>query len=226
MVNPATTARNAGLLYLVIIVCGISGGVLRAETGVPDAGAMPAFRLGIVMDLVMALADVGVGVLLFFLLAPVSRVLSAMAMAFRLAQASILGLNLLNLVLAAELAARGDALAATFLSAHAAGYDLGLAFFAVNCILTAVLLVRAGFMPNALGAMIGLSGLIYLTGSLLRVAAPALAEAFAPAYGAAFVAELAFCLYLTSRGFGSARRRDLRQAERRTGTQETAPRLA
>lgn len=205
MAHPAATARIAGLLYLIIIVCGIAGGVLRAQAGVPDAGSMPAFRLGIVMDLAMALADVGVGVLLFFLLAPVSRMLSAMAMAFRLAQASILGLNLLNLVLAAELAARGDPLSSTFLGAHGAGYDLGLAFFAINCILTAVLIVRAEFLPTLLGAMIGLSGLVYLTGSLLRVVAPALAEGFAPAYGGAFVAELAFCLYLMSRGLDAAR---------------------
>lgn len=194
--DPKRSARLAGALYLLIILSGITGGVLRSQLAPESLG----FRLSILADVAMALADVGVGVLLYFLLLPVSRVLSMLAMAFRLAQAAGIGLNLLNLVLAAELAQRGDPLAATFFTAHGIGYDLSLFFFAINCFLTGALVYRAPFMPRSLGAMIGAAGLVYLVGSSLRVVAPALAELIAPAYGLTLIAELSLCLYLLTRG--------------------------
>ena len=208
--RPVAVARVAGLLYLVIIVAGVGGEALVrgpiAVAGDPSqtvanlvAAELP-FRLSVMGDALMALADVALGVLLFFLLRPVSRVLSMMAMAFRLAQAAILGINLLNLLLAASFAGRGDPLAAAFLEAHGVGYDLGLLFFAINCVLVGALVYRAGFMPRAIGAALGLSGLVYFVGSTLRVVAPELAPAVAPAYALPLVAELAFCGWLLIRG--------------------------
>lgn len=208
--RPVAVARVAGLLYLVIIVCGIGGEALvRGPLGVPgDAGqtvtnlvaAELTFRVSVMADVVMALADVALGALLYFLLSPVSAVMSMMAMAFRLAQAAILGVNLLNLMLAARFAGEGDPLAAVFLEAHGVGYDLGLFFFAVNCLLVGALVYRARFIPRAIGALLGLSGLVYLVGSTIRVVAPELAEVVAPAYGLPLVAELAFCAWLLVRG--------------------------
>jgi hypothetical protein len=50
-----------------------------------------------------------------------------------------------------------------------------------------------------------LSGLVYMTGSALRLADPTIAEAFAPAYGVPVLAESAFCLWLLFAGAGARR---------------------
>jgi hypothetical protein len=191
---PKTTARAAGALYLVIIVTGIAGGALRATHAPSD----PAFAASILMDATMALADVGVGVLLYALLRVVHPTLSMMAMAFRLAQAACIGLNLVHLVLAVRLTP--DPLAQTFLSAHAIGYDLSLFFFAINCLLTGALVARSGFLPRGLGWMLAGAGGVYLVGSTLQVVAPGLGESFAPAYAITLVSELSMCVYLMTRG--------------------------
>ncbi len=207
-------ARLAGLLDLVIIVCGIGGDLLVRQpilAGGPDGvaerllAAERAFRLSILADVAMVLADVALGALLFVLLARIDRTLSLLALAFRLGQAAVLSANLVQLQQALTLAGLpelGDRerLVQNALEAHAAGYDLGLFLFAVNCLLVAVLLVRGRALPALIGVGVGIAGVIYLIGSTLRFAAPELGEAFAAAYLIPAVAELALCVWLLARG--------------------------
>lgn len=134
-----------------------------------------------------------------------------MAMAFRLAQAAVLGLNLVHLDRALALAhntalevGQRDALVSELLEAHAAGYDLGLLFFAINCLLVAVLLVRSRVVPRVIGLGVGAAGVVYLVGSVLRIVAPALVEVVAPAYAIPLLAELGFCGWLIVRGLDVA----------------------
>lgn len=204
MLRPVPCARTAGILYLIIIVCGVSAGVLRESIGVPGAETAATFRLTILLDAAMAIADVGLAVLLFYLLLPVSRMLSTLAMTFRLTQAAILGMNLVNLAMAAQLGAQGDPLAEDYLSAHANGFDIGLFFFAVNCFLTGYLVMRAAYFPKLIGVLIGISGVIYLAGSTIRIAAPHLSDPYAPVYGFVLLAELAFCIYLLTKGLNQS----------------------
>lgn len=215
-IAPHRLARIAGVLYLVIIACGIGGQAFvrepllastPAETVANLLAAELPFRLSILADVAMVIADVALGVALYVLLAPVSRALSLAAMAFRLAQAAALGINLVNLERAISLAkspifeaAQRDALVTSHLDAYAAGYDLGLFFFAVNCVLVGVLLWRSGFVPRILGVGIAVTGGVYLVGSTLRIVAPALAGPFAAAYAVPVIAELALCIWLLSRG--------------------------
>jgi hypothetical protein len=210
--SPDRLARVAGGLYLVIIVCGVGGeAFLRGPlivAGDPTStaenviAAEPFFRIGILADVVMVLCDVALAVLLFVLLEPAGRVLSLLAMAFRLVQAAILGLNLQNLERAVALVthgldgAREDALALRLLDAHAVGYDLGLFFFGVNCMLVATLLARAPFAARTLSVMMALAGVVYLAGSTVRLVVPGWIDAFAPAYVLPLVAELLFCVWL------------------------------
>lgn len=217
---PVATARLAGALYLVIIVCGIFGeAFVRGSLVVADNPAATAhnilaapslFRLGFVADTVMALSDVALAVLLYVLFKRVNETLALMAMVFRLLQAAILGTNLLNhyaalLVLGANgsggafSAPQLETLSLLLLSFQAHGYDLGLIFFGINCLLIAVLIKLAPAFPNFLGVLIGLAGLVYLTGSFLRFLAPALSVSFQPVYVVPVVAETAFCLWLLSR---------------------------
>jgi hypothetical protein len=186
--------RLAGLFYLLIILCGITAEVgLRMplrENGVTGGGALSSLRLSILADLLMALADVAVAVLLFALLRSRGLWLAATASVFRLIQAAgiLAGLGWL-------VAALGDpAQAAAYMAVHSTVYDLSLAFFAVTCAATGLLLLRGG--PGWLGwALIG-SGAVYGTGTVLRVIAPDLAEVFAAAYVLPLVSEVAFAIWL------------------------------
>ena len=226
---PAPTqghARLAGLLYLLIIVLGIgSEAFIRGPIQVPgDAAATAAnvlaneglFRIGIYADALMAMADVGLGVLLFVLLWRTGPVLALGAGLFRLVQAAIIGLNLLQPLQALALLsgpigldpAQAEVLGALMLDAHGAGYDLGLLFFGVNSVLTGILLWKSETFPGLLGVALAAAGAVYLVGSSLVVLAPSLSGTFSFAYLVPVIAESAFCLYLLVRGLPT-RRADL-----------------
>lgn len=209
-------ARLAGVLYLVIILCGVGGdGLVRSpitakggiETVTQLLAAESAFRASILADVLMVLADIGLGGLLYILLAPVNKTLALLAMVFRLAQASILGLNLVHLTQAVSLAhtsvfseAQRSALVNTALQSHAIGYDLGLFCFAFNCIAVGLLLLRMKPVLRWIGGGIILAGLVYLIGSTLRIVAPTLASSFAAAYLIPLITEVAFCGWLLVSG--------------------------
>ncbi|SLN60223.1 hypothetical protein ROJ8625_03057 [Roseivivax jejudonensis] len=209
--------RWAGLLYLTIIVCGIGAEVgLRAPLiDFADAGATAAailgapatFRLAIVADLVMAAADVALALLLFEIFRHAAPGLARAAMVFRLMQAGLIAANLLNMQAAWLVVAAGQdiaglapdqraGLAALFLNLHAHGYDLGLVFFGINSLLTAVLIWHSELFPRWLGVALGAAGAVYLIGSGLRFGAPEMLPFFMPAYAVPVLAESAFCLAL------------------------------
>jgi hypothetical protein len=241
MTSPATApslrpaAAIAGALYFVIIMAGVwSEAAVRGPILVPDdpvttlAGLHASLgwvRASIAADTVMLIADVALAVLLFRLLQVYGLTLALTAMAFRLMQAAVLGANLLNLQAAVLLADSsgatsmlGDdtaaALATLRLQAHAEGYDLGLAFFGVNTLLTSVLLLRSRWTPRALGLLMAAAGVVYLVGGSLRLLAPNLSSAFAPAYVLPLLAESAFCLWLLWVGLGRGKPPPQREATR------------
>lgn len=201
---PHQHARFAGLCYLIIVLCGVGSEVaLRGplidlgsaeETVQAITAETLRFRLSIMADVVMALADAALAVLLFLMFRPVSAGLALGALVFRLLQSGIIAVGLLNLQ--AALIVDNAGLSLSFITLHAYGYDLGLIFFAVNCFLTASLIINSGFIPRVLGIGIGLSGLVYLTGSILRFLAPDLHGLVVPAYVLPLIAETAFCLWL------------------------------
>ena len=106
------TARTAGVLYVIIIACGLFAEIgVRSrliEAGDPAATARNIidspllFRFGIAADIVMFIADVAIAIVLYQLLRPLGRTLSLLAAAFRITQTAIIGLNLLNMFQAAR----------------------------------------------------------------------------------------------------------------------------
>lgn len=197
----------AGLLYLVIIACGVwSEGVARAALitpGAPEAtqeaiAAAPAlWGFSIAADLLMLLADVAIAAVFLRLFAASSPLLAPLAFALRLVQAALIGAALLPLTLAPQMPADllGHAIAL-----HGLGYDLGLIFFAVNCVAMAAMLCRAGLAGRLLPLGLAGSGAVYLAGSVTALFAPALNAAMQPAYVLPLLAETAFCLWLMDRG--------------------------
>jgi hypothetical protein len=224
--SPVIYARIAGILYLLIIVFGISSEMfIRSSLIVAgDAAATAAnilaskglFRAGFAADALMVLCDVAIAVLFYILLKPVSKILSLSAAVFRLAQAAILGFNLLNYYAALMLlGAPGNAsvfgserlntLASFYLDMHGHGYDIGLIFFGVSCLILGYLIIRSDYFPAVFGYGIAASGVVYLLGSFSLFLAPSLVSIFEPLYAIPFVAELAFCLWLLIKGVRDAR---------------------
>jgi len=219
--SPQAVARTAGVLYLIIIVFGMLSELLvRTSMIVPGdpaataeaIGASPGlFRSGFLMDSIMFLSDVALAVLLYVLLKPVSKVVALVAMCFRLGQAAVLALNLLNYH-AAILLLTGPAYAASlggeqvsglsylFLDLHAHGYDLGLLLFGVHCLLLGYLVFRSGYLPRALGVLMVAAGFTYLVGSYTRFLAPGYVPVVAPIYAIAVVSEVSLCVWLLVRG--------------------------
>ncbi len=219
------TARLAGVVYLTLFISGIVAEFfVRTSLIVPgDAlvtasqiGAAPGlFRIGIVADLVMIVSDILLAILFYQILKPVSATLSAIAAAFRLTQAMILGINLLNLYLVLELVGgapylaplaggTAEALALFFANAHDTGYALGLVFFGVSLAFVGYLTIRAEYLPTILGALLLVAALGYLTDSMARTVLLDY-ERFAPIFDTvvfvpAFVSELAMSLWLVIRG--------------------------
>lgn len=213
-------ARTAGFLYLLIILCGITAEVVVRSALVIQGDPMASmeniqnstglYYLGFVLDVVMLLCDVAIAVLFYHLLKHVSKTLALMAAAFRLTQAAVLGVNLLNFytpilllsyatfdVFNTEQVAN---LMSLFLQMHSYGYDLGLMFFAVSNLVLGYLLIRSAHFPSALGYLVQVAAIVYLVGSLVHFLWPSALALVQPAYVIPLVAELAFCLYLLIKG--------------------------
>ena len=220
--SPQRWARVCGLLYLAIIVLGLFGEVVvRGTLVVPgDAGATLAriaaspglWRAGLVGDLLMQVLDLPVLLLLYLLLRPVNRNLALLATLVNLIQTAVLATNKLTLLvpllllepgvhLQAFTAAQLQAMAFVAIQAHGYGFGIGLIFFGFACLLRGWLLFGSGYFPKALGVLMVLAGLCYLTNSLALLLAPQLASVLFPAILIpAFVAELSLSLWLMVRG--------------------------
>ena len=215
-------ARWAGVLYLIIILCaGFSEGYVRvglvspgdaAATATAIRGSETLFRVGFVTDIVAFLSDVAVAVLFYVLLRPAGHVLAMMAGAFRLAQATILGLNMLNHLSAAFLLGGAtylatldpselEALALLSMEQHRYGYLIGQMFFGVHCIMAGVLIRKAWYFPTFLGVLIGVAGFGYLADGLMYFLLPEAAPSTSPFFiTPVVVGELTLCGGLLVKG--------------------------
>lgn len=216
------TARTAGVLYVIIIVCG-----LFAELGVrsrlieADDPATTAqniidapvlFRAGLAADIVMFLADVAIAVVLYQLLRPLGRTLSLLAAAFRMTQTAVIGLNLLSMFQAVRILDDADhlgafdddqsaSLALLHLEAHEYGYILGLAFFGASTLTVAYLALTSGQMPRPLGVLLGLAGTGYLVDTFSHFLVAGYDGSASPIILApALIAEVWFALWLLTKG--------------------------
>lgn len=216
------TARVAGVLYVVIIACGLFAEVaVRSrliESGDPGATARnildsPAlFRAGVAADIIMFIADVAIAVVLYQLLKPLSRTLSLLAAAFRMTQTAVIALNLLNMFQAQRIlddasylgalgTEQNETLALLYLDAHKYGYLLGLTFFGVSTLIVAYLALASKQMPRPLGVLLGLAGAGYLIDTFTYFLIPGYGGAASPIVLApALVAEIWFAIWLLTRG--------------------------
>lgn len=230
------TARTAGVLYLIIIACGLFAEIgVRSQLIEPGDPATTAqniidspvlFRAGLAADIVMFIADVALAIVLYQLFKPLSRTLSMLAAAFRLTQTAIIGLNLLNMFQAVRIVddvdylnvfadGQADALALLYLDAHKYGYLLGLAFFGASTLIISYLALSSRQVPRPLGVLLGLAGAGYLVDTFSFLLIPDYDGSASPIVLApALIAEIWFALWLLTKG---------RRLEELTPAERTAP---
>jgi hypothetical protein len=216
-------ARITGILYLIIIVCaGFSQGAVRellvvwgdsATTASNISENLTFFKAGIITDLIAFMCDIGVSVLLYYLLAPVGKVLSMLAAAFRLiAHPAIGSLNLLNQYAAARVienptiadtvsnVAMQDA-SLFFMELHYVGYLIAGALFGIHCLLLGILLYRSSFFPSVLGVLLAFSAVGYLIESFGYILVPEFKSTFALIVGiTAVLGEVSLTIWLLAKG--------------------------
>lgn len=211
---PQRTARIAGLLYLVLAVCGgfaeffvRQGLIVRgdAEATVANILASPSlFRFGIFAELVGQVAFVLLVIALYRVLKPVGRDLANAMAALVLVAVTITSLNMLNQVAPLVLLSGAPylgvfepsqlhALALGFLDLHEAGYMIAQVFFGLWLLPLGILIVRSGFLPKVIGAFLMLA----CAGYVVDVATYLLAPGFGITFSEfTFVGELMLMLWL------------------------------
>ncbi len=204
-------ARTAGALYLLTFVTSIpalalkapSLAAIRSGNPVPDGGALVA---SVVLELVLALACAGTGVALLLLLLRQSAVRGLGFLASRLVEASLVVLGAAVLLALSEPDIAATASAPALVAVHDAAFLLGPGLLpAVNALLLAPAVFRAGLVPRAVAA-IGLVGAPLLLGSAAATLAGVLPQVSPVAGLLALpiaVWELALGLWLLVRGAGS-----------------------
>jgi hypothetical protein len=214
-------ARIAGALWLVVIVTGGFAVLTRSALLVrDDAGATASnilafetrFRLAFVADLIGGACYLGVTLLLYELLKPVSRTISLTGAYFGLVGVAVgisISLNYLAPVLllgdAQPLIAftnsqlQADAL--VFLRLYREGYRTGMVFFGVQIVTIGYLILRSSVVPRLLGMMLVIGGSSYVAGSFANfLLLPFRAQLGQFVFVAAAVGEGALALWLLMRG--------------------------
>ncbi|MGQ8337183.1 DUF4386 domain-containing protein [Sunxiuqinia sp. A32] len=217
-----TNARTAGVLYLIIILTGLFSEMFVRSTIIVSGDATATagnilsnsflFRIGFLSDLIMVMSDVGVALLLYLVLKPVNQGLSMLAAFFRLAQATVLGINLLNYFMPILLLSAGNQfstfspdqineLTLLFLNAHSYGYLISGVFFGISCVILGHLIYKAEYFPKWLGVLVLAAGISYLIDCLVNFLFPELASTSEIlVVTVAVVSELSLCLFLLIKG--------------------------
>jgi hypothetical protein len=220
--SPRVLSRIGGVLYLIIIVLGLFGeAVVRGRIVVPgDAAATAAnlksmeslWRFGIATELFLLICSVVLALILYILMRPVSKDLALLAAFFNLISVAIEAAYSLQLVealfplgnagyLKAFAPEQLHAMASLSAKSHVYGFGVALIFFACFCLVIGYLIFRSGYLPKAVGVLMQIAGLSYLTNSFALILVPSFADRIFAAFALpAFVGEASFCLWLLVKG--------------------------
>ena len=213
-------ARIAGLLYLIVAVCGgFSELYVRSSVKVPGDAAATAdnisasamlFRIGALTDLVNLVCFLVLALVLYGLLKPVSAKAALAMLVFNAVSVAVMTGNLVNHLAALQAATGGDdALAMLFLDLHAQGYLVAGTFFGLWLLLLGYLLLRSGYAPRALGALVMVGSFGYVADLVANVLVPTVAETLTPVTVLpAALAEMSLVLWLLVKGLNVQPRAD------------------
>ncbi|KQY46510.1 DUF4386 domain-containing protein [Cellulomonas sp. Root137] len=202
------TARLAGLLYLVVAVCGGfaelgARSTIKASDDVAQAlrDSADLMKIAFAADVVAYTSFLLVGLALYSMFKDVHRVAAVAMLTMNAVSVAIQSLDLVNHAGAVLAAQRGaDELAVLFLDLHGVGYLIAQVFFGGWLIPLGYLVVRSGMMPRVLGYALMVGGVGYLLGLVVELVAPG-ADGLALALGLlGGLSEITFLLWLLVKG--------------------------
>ena len=194
MNSPRSTARIAGALYLLsAVAAGVPLIYVPSALIVPGDAAATAnkilasemvFRVCIVSELVGAVIFIFLVRALYRLLHEVNKTHASLMVTLVLISVPITFLNVLNEIAALTLlhgdqlgsaldTPQRDALALLFLGLHGDGVNLANIFFGLWLFPFGLLVMRSGFLPRILGALLILNGFAWVAVSLTAFLLPA-----------------------------------------------------
>ena len=223
-IEPAqhTAARIAGLLYLFTSATAIFGEffvrgrlIVRGDavqTAKNVAGSERLFRLGIASDLITVLGVIALVWALYVVLKPIDRNVALLAAFWRLAEASILAVSVVNAFAALLLLSGAEylqafgtqqlqVLARLFVSLQGAGWRIGFVFLGLGSTVFSYLWFKSRYIPRALAAWGVFSSLVLAIVTLAIMVFPGSAAVLTLAYMAPMgIYELALGLWLLAKG--------------------------
>lgn len=208
--SPRLYARIGGALYLTLIVFGIVAEVIRDSTIAADNAATaanilarePLWRIAFVAEFAAAIAVVGLVAIYFVLFDPVNRVLNLIATFMSLLGTGVQVVavtSLMTALLAAQVHLTDTVGLAV--KSHSYGYGVALLIFGTGFVFRGRLILTSGFLPKALGIMITIAGICYITNSLAQYLSPTLSHVLFPVILLpSFIGELSLALWLLIKG--------------------------
>ena len=198
--SPNVQARTAGFLYLLIIIGGLfcpfalaPTGMMLGNVALPSAAKIlasrPLYVLSGVAQLGVYACDIGVALIFFELLKPVSRPIALLATFFRLVFVSVASANMINhfaplvFIDGAEYSSaftpdQLQALAIGFVRLRTIGFDIALVFFGLHCLTAGYLFFRSTFIPRILGFGLMMGGVGYLSNIFVGAIPPIIQAVF------------------------------------------------
>lgn len=238
--SPRFQARTAGFLYVLIMFGAVfapfafaPSAMMHGDAGLPFLAKIlvskPLYVLGGSIQLLVYACDIGVALIFYELLKPVSRSVALLATVLRLVFAGIASANMFNHFAPLIVLSGSDylgafqpdqlqVLALMFITLRTFGFDIALVFFGLHCLVLGYLVFRSTFFPRILGVGLAIAGMGYL-GNILVTAIP-------PAIGAylfpwillpAGIAELSLTVWLIVVGVNVPRWKELASAAAVTG---------
>jgi len=219
-VSPRSKARLAGAFYLLVFVTGAlaapSGRLIVAgdteATAVSITSHEALYLSGATGYILNVACYIVVTALFYQLFKPAGRTLSLTAAFFSLVGCATQAVTCVFYI-APVIFLSGDkylsvfdpaqlhAFALSSLKLFSTGYDVGLAFFGFYCLLIGWLILRSTFMPKAIGVLMVIAGLGWLTFN-----APVAASHLQPYIVLpGFVGELSLTLWLLVKGIDEQR---------------------
>jgi hypothetical protein len=220
--SPQVYARTGGALYLIIIALGIFAQVLvrdriivsgdAASTAAHLTSMESLWRFGIAAEFLAVICTVLLAMVYFFLLRPVSKELNLLATLFRLVAITVQAVSLVSLVAALFPLANTAfikaftpdqlyALANLAIRSHSYGYSVALLFTGCTFLVHGYLIFKSGYLPKALGVMIQIAGVGYISNGFAIILYPTIANlVFLAIILPVFISETSLSLWLLVRG--------------------------
>ncbi len=216
--SPRNVARIAGLLYLILAICGgfaeffvrqnliVPGDAVRTAANILSSESL--FRAGIVVELIGQVVFVVLALLLYQLLKAINRNLAVLMVILVIVAVTITCANMLNQY-GALMMLNGDgflnafdldqrqALAMTFLDLHEAGYMIAQVFFGLWLFPLGYLVYRSRFLPRIVGILLFVACFGYMADVVTYFLFPSFDVVFSEF---TFVGELLLLLWLLAKG--------------------------